>query len=386
MQPERLWDAGQTLSRIFWDVLFALLLIILAGLLVAAFAPAFAATAPPPPAVVNSLEKMIRVDGVRGVTLIVFRGARQLYRVDAGDIDRNTRLPVASASKWVAAALVMTVVDEGKLSLDEPIGVRLPNFTGPAGRITLREILSYTSGQGGLQELADIRQDPRISLAQSASAIAQLPLQDAPGRVFRYGSPAFQIAGALVEQATGESWIKLFDDRIALPLHLQHTSWGNPLWPDLSPSEIRNPNLQGGLVTTASDYGKFLTMVASGGQFEGQRVLSEQAIAEMERAQTLGVRMAVQSIPTRRRLQYALGNWCEHVRRDRTCDVASSPGAFGTYPWIDRQHGLYGLFFMRGRLPRVEREIQATRRVIVRADAGSHHRANDGEMTGPRRG
>jgi CubicO group peptidase (beta-lactamase class C family) len=315
---------------------------------------------------------MIRVDGIRGVTLIVFRGGRQLYRVDAGDINCNARLPVASASKWMAAALVMTVVDEGKLSLDEPIGARLPNFTGPGGNITLREILSYTTGQGGLRGLADIRQDPRISLAQSASAIAQLPLQDAPGKVFRYGSPAFQIAGALVEQATGESWIKLFDDRIALPLHLQHTSWGNPLWPDLSPSEIRNPNLQGGLVTTASDYGKFLTMVASGGQFEGQRILSAQAIAEMERAQTLGVRIAVRPIPTQRKLQYALGNWCEHVRRDQTCDVASSPGALGTYPWIDRQHDLYGLFFMRGRLPNVEREIQATRRVIIQADAGSH--------------
>ncbi|MBR0873485.1 beta-lactamase family protein [Bradyrhizobium tropiciagri] len=372
MPPERLRKAGQAMSRIFWDALFVLLLIILACLMAAAFVPAIAAPMPPPADVVASLEKIIRQDAIRGVTLIVFRHGQQLYRVDAGDIDPDAHFPVASASKWVAAALVMTVVDEGKLSLDEPIGARLPNFTGTAGKITLRQLLSYTSGQGGLRGLADIRQDPRISLADSASAIARLPLQDAPGTVFRYGGPAFQVAGALVEQATGESWTKLFEARIARPLRMEHTSWGNPLWPELSTAEIRNPNLQGGLVTTAADYGKFLTMLAAGGRYEGKRILSEQAIAEMERAQTLGARIAVQAIGTRRRLQYALGNWCEAMRRDRTCDVASSPGAFGTYPWIDRRHDLYGLFFMRDRLPNVEREIQATRRVILQADAGAH--------------
>ena len=131
----------------------------------------------------------------------------------------------------MASALVMTIVDDGKLSLDGPIGKRLPAVTGAASKIALRQMLSYTSGQGSLQGLVDISQDPRISLTNSAAAIAALPLKDPPGKVFRYGSPAFQVAGALAERATGKSWLQLFDERIGRPLGLQHTLCGNPLWP-----------------------------------------------------------------------------------------------------------------------------------------------------------
>ena len=52
-------------------------------------------------------------------------------------------------------------------------------------------------------------------------------------------------------------------------------------------------------------------------------------------------------------LQYALGNWCEGVGADGRCTMASSPGMLGTYPWIDRSSGLYGLFFLNRRLPLV---------------------------------
>lgn len=87
MPPERLRKAGNALSRIFWDALFALLLIILACLLAAAFIPAIATPTQPPSDVAAGLEKFIRQDGIRGVTFIVFRHGQQLYRVDAGNID-----------------------------------------------------------------------------------------------------------------------------------------------------------------------------------------------------------------------------------------------------------------------------------------------------------
>jgi CubicO group peptidase (beta-lactamase class C family) len=208
-----------------------------------------------------------------------------------------------------------------------------------------------------------------MSIADAANEIAARPLQDRPGQVFRYGSPAFQVAGALAEQATGTSWARLFETRIARPLGLQHTSWGSPLWPQLAPSDIRNPNLQGGLVTTAEEYGRFLTMLASGGVYEGRRLLSETAIKDMERVQTAHARPGFKPAGAKTWVQYALGNWCERIEPDQSCGVVSSPGAFGAYPWIDRRHGLYGLFFMHRRLPAVEKDIQSIRRLIVRADA-----------------
>jgi CubicO group peptidase (beta-lactamase class C family) len=207
-----------------------------------------------------------------------------------------------------------------------------------------------------------------MSLADAANEIAARPLQDRPGTVFRYGGPAFQVAGALAEQATGASWARLFETRIARPLGLQHTTWGSPLWPGLSPSNIRNPNLQGGVIITADDYGRFLTMLASDGVYEGHRILSEAAIEQMERVQTGNATPGFKPISAKTWLQYALGNWCEKVEPDKSCSLVSSPGAFGTYPWIDRQHGLYGIFFMRRRLPIVEKDIRSIRRLIAQTD------------------
>lgn len=324
----------------------------------------------PPAALLPQLRKMMTDDGVRGVTVLVFRHGQMLYRVDQGDITPDTALPVASASKWMAVALVMTVVDEGKLSLDEPIERRLPVFTGEAGKITLRQILSFTSGQGSLRGLVDVRQDPRITLAESAHKIAQIPLQDPPGAVFKYGSPALQVAGALVEQATGRTWAQLFQERIGGPLGMTRTTWANPLWPNLTPDQVRNPNLQGGAITTADDYGRFLTMLASDGLYQGRRILSVHAVSEMEHAQTRGLPMAFEprSGPEQG-LQYALGNWCGGVAENGDCTLVASPGALGTYPWIDRTNGLYGIFFMHQRMPLVEKDIQAARHVIEQAAA-----------------
>jgi CubicO group peptidase (beta-lactamase class C family) len=267
----------------------------------------------------------------------------------------------------MTAALTMTVVDEGRLSLDEPIGRRLPQFKGEAGQITLRQLLSFTAGQGSLMGLADVMQPTDISLAQSATLIAARRLEDPPGTIFKYGGPSLQIVGALVEQATGRSWANLFDERIARPLGLQHTSWSSAIRPP-EPGPVRNPNLQGGVITTADDYATFLTMLAQGGVFQGRRVLSASAIDTMETAQTIGKPMGYAPPGAAgKTLQYALGNWCESLGPDGRCAMASSPGMLGTYPWIDRSSGLYGLFFLNRRLPLVANELREARQIVLRA-------------------
>jgi len=361
-------DKARRRASLFWNIVLALAA--LACMIVAAMFPliANATTVRPPPALLTQLTRITKEDGASGVTVMVFLRGQLLYRVDQGDIAAKAQLPVASASKWMTAALVMSVIDEGKLSLDEPIGKRLPGFTGEAGTITLRQILSFTSGQGGLRGLVDVRQDPGISLAESARQLAAIPLQDKPGSVFKYGSPALQIAGALVEQATGESWSHLFEERIAGPLGMAHTVWSDPLRLQMPSAMVHNPNLQGGVITTADDYAKFLTMLAAGGSYQGHRVLSASAVATMETAQTCGVPKGfVPPGEAGTNLEYALGNWCEKVDADGSCQVVSSPGALGTYPWIDRKTGLYGIFFMRRRLPLVEKDILEARRIIVRS-------------------
>ncbi|MEI7572318.1 MAG: serine hydrolase domain-containing protein [Phenylobacterium sp.] len=326
-----------------------------------------AAAAVPAPAGLEAGLDAILARGAPGVSVLVYRNGDLLYRMDRGRIALDERLPVASASKWMAAALVMTVVDEGRLSLDEPIGRRLPEFQGPSGEITLRQLLSYTAGQGSLLGMSDLLQDTGMTLAESAARIAGRPQADPPGTVFRYGGPSFQVVGALVEQATGQSWADLFEARIARPLGMTSTTWGHPLRPDLDPATVRNPNLQGGVYSTAADYGRFLGMVAGRGVLDGRRVLSTAAVAELETVQTAGKPMAYRPPGMSGVDAYDLGNWCEVAGADGACILASSPGAFGVYPWIDRRTGLYGLFFLKHQLPLVVDPIREARALILSA-------------------
>jgi CubicO group peptidase (beta-lactamase class C family) len=317
-----------------------------------------------PPGLERALDAIL-ARGAPGVSLLVYREGTLLYRLDRGALSPDARLPVASASKWMAAALVMTVVEEGRLSLDEPIGRRLPEFRGPSGEITLRQLLSYTAGQGGLLGMSDLLQDSRLTLSESAARIARRSQVDPPGAVFRYGGPSLQVAGALVEQATGRRWADLFAERISIPLGLTSTTWGHPLRPRLDPAEVTNPNLQGGAYTTAEDYGRFLGMLAAGGTLEGRRVLSPEAVAELERVQTAGKPMVYRPPGMGDVDAYGLGTWCEAQDPEGACLLSSSPGAFGAYPWIDRRTGLYGLFFMQHHLPLVVDQIRRARTLVL---------------------
>jgi CubicO group peptidase (beta-lactamase class C family) len=314
------------------------------------------------------LDLLVAESAAPGVLLLVGRGGRIIHQASAGRIDPDAPLAVASASKWMAATLILMLVDEGLLDLDEPIGRRLPEYQGPAGEITLRQLLSYTAGQGSLLDLADVRLAPDITLRQAAGELALRPLQDPPGETFRYGGPSFQVAGALAEQATGQGWHELFRTRLAEPLGLSHSAWHAFGRGPLDPG-VRNPNLQAGLITTAGDYMRFLALLSGEGVVNGRRLLSGSAIEALTYAHTTGLAMGFTPPGVgSSRIEYALGSWCEVHDSAGRCDVLSSPGMFGTYPWIDRETGLYGIFFLRDRLPLVVDHIRRARQLVRKID------------------
>ncbi|MFN3352021.1 MAG: serine hydrolase domain-containing protein [Brevundimonas sp.] len=318
----------------------------------------------PPPAVLRALEALVREDSSGGVALLTWRGGEPLFAASLGDIGFDTPTGVASASKWLAAATVMTLVDDGLLDLDEPIGPRLGFTAEGGGAVTLRQLLSYTSGHPGIAAFSDIRHPPHISLAESARRIFMQPLQGPPGARFAYGSGAYQIAGHLAEEASGRSWRDLFRRRIAAPLDLVQSTWGHPL--ETQPGRIpsNHPNLQAGLVTTARDYGAFLGMLAAGGRWRGQQVLAASSVAELLRVQTLGVDWPKgEGGIGANAVGYGLGSWSEVCVGDRSL-VSMSPGAFGVFPWIDRRTSEHGIFMMRRRYPQVATRIAEARRLI----------------------
>jgi CubicO group peptidase (beta-lactamase class C family) len=300
-----------------------------------------------PPAAQAAANEMI-AKGTTGVTVIFADKKGEISRVHTGAIDAATQYPIASASKWVTAAVVMSLVDERKLSLDQPVSTWLPEIKGEAGAVTLRQLLAQTSGLAGtLNELYDLKQDHRITLAQSAAEIADRPMAHSRGAEFHYGGPGFQIAGAVVEAVTGNSWENEFQARIARPLGMKNSHWTHMQFGPTPPvAETRNPVLQGGMVSTADDYFRFLKMLSQKGRYEGRRILSAKSVAVIMTDQTQTAKMNQTGAVVLLGAHYSLGNWCESWGRKALCNRSSSLGAFATYPWLDRKTGKHGLIFM----------------------------------------
>ena len=269
--------------------------------------------------------------------------------VNFGGMAPGTQYPIASASKFLTAATVMAVVDEGRLSLDAPISTWLPRLPDAAGRLTLRQLLSQTSGLAGSQgEFYDLAQDHRITLEQSALDVAQRALINRPGEVFAYGSPGFQLAGAAVEAATGKRWAQVFQEKIAAPLGMTRTYWTHlrlDRSDELPVAETLNPVLQGDAVSTAEDCLRFLSMLAQGGMYEGRRILSAKAIDQMLSDQTPTARMMPTGASVLPDAHYSLGSWCESWDGQGVCRRNSSIGLFGVYPWVEKKSGRFGIIF-----------------------------------------
>lgn len=309
-----------------------------------------------------SIRQAVEEAPLEGACLLVVRDGQTMTEQCFGRYTPDTVVPIASASKWLSAATIMTLVDEGKLSLDDPVSKYLPKFTGKKGQITIRQLLSHTSGLPGQ---APALRDFRITLAEAVDRIAEVELVAQSGTEFRYGGVSMQVAGRIAEIVGGKPWAELFQERIAGPCGMTSTRYGR-----LGLS--RNPQIAGGASSTLHDYRNFLTMILNRGEFQGRRVLSEESIRQMEHDQTRG---AESKAATLVRLQagtkYGLGEWLDRQDDQGQGIEISSPGAFGFRPWIDRERNLLGVFVVEIRDQRVKRKLvsvgnpqEAVRRIV----------------------
>jgi len=275
---------------------------------------------------------------IPGVALRLAKGEQVLYERYFGTYSPQTVVPIASASKLLSAATVMTLVDAGTLDLDAPVSARLPAFTGAKGEMTLRQMFSHTSGLPGGTD-PPVLADKTITLAQAVDEIACcIPLAAPPGTQFAYGGLSMQVGGRVAEVADGQLWDALFAHRLAGPLGMTHTDYDGFGATD-------NPRIAGGARSSLDDYGRLLEMLLAKGSFRGARILSEAAVAEMWQDQTFGVPIVFAPVGLAG-LRYGLGAWRNLVTAQGEPLRVSSPGAFGFTPWLDLDLGFYGIFLV----------------------------------------
>jgi len=276
-----------------------------------------------------------------GASVRIIKDDSVFFESNYGGYTDTTTLHVASAGKWIAAATIAAVVEEGNLSWDDKVNKYLPQFTDLKGEATLRQLLSHTAGYPDYQPEGKRRDDCQ-TLEEAVANIVNLPADTLTGTKFRYGGLAMQVAGRMAEIATGKNWETLFQEKIARPLDMSYSCFV-----PVSKEPGFNPMLGGGFKTCVKDYMNFLNMVIHDGQFNGKKILSANAIKEIESDQ---VKNAMVKQPeyvfnarqNRHNGIYGLGVWREEIDENGSATLISSPGWAGAYPWIDRKNNIYG--------------------------------------------
>ncbi len=251
------------------------------------------------------------------------------------DFTQSTPKPIASCSKWLSAALFMTFVQEGRLSLDDTIGKFLPIMTQhKKGNISIKDCLCHlTSIKAPSLKQSILEQQEYKTMEEAMESIAKMPIEGEHGKSFHYSNVGLQIVGAIVEKISGQPFETLFQQRIAIPCEMRNTTFSTKI--------VASP--AGGAVSTAEDYLQFLSMLLNGGVYKGVKVLNEEAVIAMQ--QNYARNAAIVFTPDEAgNWGYGFGEWVIEDG-DNRANALSSPGLFGTFPWLDNKLGYAAILF-----------------------------------------
>ena len=318
-------------------------------------------------AIAAKMQEMIAQNEIPGaVTVIATRDGISHLGV-AGHAEAARKRPlrkdsifwIASMTKPVTAVAVLMLQDEGRLSIEDPLGKYIPAFAGNG--VTLRHMLTHTSGMGEATpaELASAK-----TLAEMVPVYAKKPVGFAPGSQWKYCQSGINMLGRVVEVVSGMPLEVFFAKRVFGPLGMKDTTfyltskqmkrWVTPAKKEevgLVDSPVgllagkpptardRFPAANGGLFSTGPDYARFARMLLRGGELDGKRYLSEKSFQLMTAMQTGDLKAGF--LPG-----HGWGLGVGVVKDPQGQTALSKPGtfghggAFGTQAWIDPQSGV----------------------------------------------
>ena len=279
-----------------------------------------------------------------GASLRLARNGLVVHQRFHGAYGPDTRVAIASASKWLSALTLARLVEAGTLRWDSRVGEFFPDAPAAVQGITLTQLFSHTSGITiDDQACLSSRQS---TLQECAGQILAVPLAWTPGTTFAYGGNSMQVAGAMAEIATGRSWDALFVAEMVQPLGLTATDWtAAAIAPGYVPNA--NPRIGGGARSTLSDYGRVVDMLLAGGEHQGRAFLSPSTLATMAMDRTVGLVIASSPV-AEYNYGYGFGQWVEAKDAYGATYRVSSPGAFGFTPWVDWRSGSNGVILVSG--------------------------------------
>jgi methyl acetate hydrolase len=356
-------------------------------------------------ALAQVLARAVERHDTPGVVGLIVNKNQVLFAGAAGTLDGSTPLPqdaifnIASMTKPVTSVAAMILVEQGKLALEDPVSKYLPGFdhlqvitklnesdgsyqTRPAKRVmTVRHLLTHTSGLGyGFDS-------PILARIQQVKGNEQkmeweLPLLHEPGEKWTYGAST-RVLGLIVEKITGQTLEAYDQEHILQPLRMVDTSYAVPVekqsrlvhvyahtdgtFKEGSPfgqvPAVATPPFRGdgGLYSTAQDYGRFMQMLLNGGHLGDVRILSAKSLRLMTEnqigslfvaRQPVGIAAFTRPFPLGAgRDKFGLGFQITAAGPDaaryRRAGSLSWAGLFNTEFWVDPRSGLAGVLLMQ---------------------------------------
>ena len=287
-------------------------------------------------AIAEQKQKLLKTD----VVLVVANKDTTVFTKDSKMFSAlRGQAPIASTSEWLTAALVMIMVDEGKISLDDKISRYLPEF-GRYGKnyITIRHCLTHFTGiQGESGKLKKVFEKKKFaSLEEEVNSYAAREIHRNPGEEFSYNNMGAMIAGRVLEVASKKRFDMLAQQKLFRPMGMRQTSFtsldGGPVDPAV------------GARSTAGDLIRFMTMLLNNGIYKGVKVLSEASVKELRKIQVEG--MLKNSPPEATGFQYALGVWSPE-QEGKEASVLAAPSGGGTIPVVDFCRGYAFVYFLK---------------------------------------
>ncbi len=362
----------------------------------------------------DRIEEGVRNNELPGAVVLIARNGKLVMFDSFGFRDKEAKVPmtndtifrIASMTKPIVSVATMMLMEEGKLTLADPVSRYIPAFADtkvavekkngdgtvehilePQARaMTVQDLLRHTSGltygAPGANQLKqayiDMKANDRGQTnAEMADKLAKLALVYQPGTTWEY-SMSTDVLGRVVEVASGMQLDKFIEERITKPLKMGDTGFEVsadkkargakpmkegpmnelPSVPDVT-EKFTWRSGGGGMVSTAADYARFLQMFANGGQLDGVRLLSRKSI-DLMTADALppDIKMGAdmwrfEAFEPSARMGQGFGLGFA-VRTDQGRNpLPGSPGdyywggAYGTYFWHDPRERMYVVFMMQ---------------------------------------
>ena len=362
----------------------------------------------------DRLNEGVKNNELPGAVVLIARNGKLAMFDSFGFRDKEAKVPmtndtifrIASMTKPIVSVATMLLVEEGRITLADPVSRYIPAFADtkvsvprkkedgtveytlqPQVRaMTVQDLMRHTSGltYGALganvvkQSYLDMKVNDRGQTnAEMADKLAKLALLYQPGTTWEY-SMSTDVLGRVVEVASGMPLDKFIEERITKPLKMGDTAFEVgadkkargarpmkegpknelPSVPEVTEKFVWRSG-GGGMVSTAADYARFLQMFANGGQLDGVRLLSRKSI-DLMTADALppDIRMGedmwrFEALEPSARMGQGFGLGFA-VRNDQgRSPLPGSPndyywgGAYGTYFWHDPRERMYVVFMMR---------------------------------------